>query len=403
MNNDKQKILLLENIHVDAEKYLIDKGFEVEIFPHSLNENELIEKIKGVSLIGIRSKTKITEKVLNHADKLIGIGAFCIGTNQINISACNKKGVAVFNAPYSNTRSVVELVIGNIISLIRKSFDRSLELHNGKWSKTATGSFEIRGKNLGIIGYGNIGSQLSVLAESLGMNVYYFDTEDKLPMGNVKNCKTMNELLKISDFITIHVDGRESNTNLISEKEFKVMKDGAYFLNLSRGFVVNLDSLAENIRNGKIAGASVDVYPNEPKSNKEKFNNILQNLPNTILTPHIGGSTEEAQKNIAQFVSSKFNDFLTTGSTISSVNFPNLQLPAIQNAHRFIHLHQNIPGMLSKLNQILAENNINIESQFLKTNKEIGYVIFDIHKDYDKNIIEKIRSISGSISLRILS
>lgn len=402
-NNNVFKILLLENIHLDAVNYLKNRNFTVKNLSYSPNEDELIEKIKDVSLLGIRSKTKITEKILKHAEKLVGIGAFCIGTNQIDIKSCNKNGIAVFNAPFSNTRSVVELVIGNIISLIRKSFDRSSQLHQGKWNKSAEGSFEIRGKNLGIIGYGNIGSQLSVLAESLGMNVFYFDIADKLPMGNAKSCNSMEELLQISDFITVHVDGRSSNEKLIDKHEFGLMKDGAYFLNMSRGFVVNLEELATNLKIGKLQGASIDVYPNEPKSNGLKFECELQNLPNTILTPHVGGSTEEAQKNIAQFVSSKLTDFLLTGSTISSVNFPNLQLPEFKNAHRFIHLHQNIPGIMSKINSILANNNINIDSQFLKTNKDVGYVISDIYSDYNKEIINKIRSISGTIKLRILS
>ena len=402
-NNDKYKILLLENIHPDAENFLKKRGCQVELLSYSPSENELIERIKDVSLLGIRSKTKITENVLKQANKLLGIGAFCIGTNQIDIKNCNKHGIAIFNAPFSNTRSVVELVIGNIIALIRKSFDKSIQLHQGKWNKSAKGSFEIRGKNLGIIGYGNIGSQLSVLAESLGMNVYYYDIVDKLPMGNTKSCNSIEELLGISDFVTIHVDGRKSNRKLIDQKEFDLMKDGAYFINMSRGFVVNLKALSDNLKSGKLNGASIDVYPDEPKSNNSKFSSELQNLPNTILTPHIGGSTEEAQRNIAQFVSGKLYDFATTGSTISSVNFPNLQLPELKNIHRFIHLHKNIPGILSKINYIFAKNNININSQYLKTNENVGYVIADIYKEYDKKIIENIQSISGTIRLRIIS
>ncbi len=402
-NNEKYKILLTENIHPNAVNFFKKKNYEIENISYSPDKEELIEKLKDVSLLGIRSKTKITKDILKNANKLIGIGAFCIGTNQININSCNDNGIAVFNAPFSNTRSVVELVIGNIIALIRKSFDKSIQLHQGKWNKSASGSFEIRGKNLGIIGYGNIGSQLSVLAESLGMNVYYYDIADKLPMGNAEKCESMKELLQISDFITVHVDGRDGNKKLIDKSEFEMMKNGTYFINMSRGFVVNLDELAENLKNGKLSGASIDVYPNEPKSNSEKFICELQNLPNTILTPHVGGSTEEAQKNIAQFVSTKLYDFLRNGSTISSVNFPNVQLPEFKKAHRFMHLHNNVPGVLSEINNIFAKNNINIDSQYLKTNENIGYVIADIYNNYNSNIVDEIKSISGTIKLRILS
>jgi len=396
------KVLLLENIHPKAEEYFKKKNYEVEIHGSSLDENELISKLQGVSVLGIRSKTHISEKVIQSCPDLEAIGAFCIGTNQINIAACNKAGVAVFNAPFSNTRSVVELAIGNMISLMRKVFDKSRLLHEGKWNKSASNSFEVRGKTLGIIGYGNIGAQLSVLAEALGMRVYFYDIDDKLPMGNAESCNSMEELLEMSDVVTIHVDGRESNNNLISDVDFSSMKDGAIFINLSRGFVVNIESLAEALRSGKIGGAAVDVYPTEPIQKKTEYHTVLQNLPNTILTPHIGGSTEEAQTKIAEFVPTKLHDFMRTGSTMSSVNFPNLQLQRVRDGHRIIHIHENIPGIMAKINSTFAERNINIVSQLLKTNENLGYVITDVKEDYDQYVIDRISTIDYTITVRIL-
>ncbi len=396
------KVLLLENIHEKAEEYFQQKKFDMETVKDSLDEKELTEKIQDVDLLGIRSKTQITDTVLKAADNLKAIGAFCIGTNQIDLDACNQTGIAVFNAPFSNTRSVVELAIGNMISLMRNIFDKSRLLHEGKWYKSAHRSFEVRGKTLGIIGYGNIGSQLSVLAEALGMKVYFYDIEDKLPLGNAEECHSMDEILEMSDVVTIHVDGRESNRNLIDFDEFEKMKDGAIFINLSRGFVVNIDALAENLKSGKIGGCAVDVYPEEPKQKKSAYHTILQNLPNTILTPHIGGSTEEAQKKIAEFVPSKLYDFIRSGSTMSSVNFPNLQLQRIRNGHRILHIHKNIPGIMGKLTGVFAERNINIDSQLLKTNEKLGYVITDVKQNYDEIVIQKLKAIEGTISLRVL-
>lgn len=396
------KVLLLENIHPKAEAFFNKKNYEVEIFGDSLDENELIAKLQGVNVLGIRSKTQITEKVIKNCPELRAIGAFCIGTNQIDIKACNKAGVAVFNAPFSNTRSVVELAIGNMISLMRKVFDKSRLLHEGKWYKSASNSFEIRGKSLGIIGYGNIGAQLSVLAEALGMRVYFYDLEDKLPMGNAENCDSMEELLEISDVVTVHVDGRASNKGLIDTEELNTMKDGAIFINLSRGFVVNIDAFANALKSGKIGGAAVDVYPTEPKQKKTEYHTVLQNMPNTILTPHIGGSTEEAQKKIAEFVPAKLHDFMRTGSTMSSVNFPNLQLQRIRNGHRILHIHENVPGIMGKLNNIFAEKGINIDSQLLKTNENLGYVITDVKQDYNGDVTEKIKKIESTIAVRIL-
>ncbi|MBI4143426.1 phosphoglycerate dehydrogenase, partial [Candidatus Woesearchaeota archaeon] len=396
------KVLLLENIHPDAIALLKKEGLSVETSAKSLDENELIEKIRDVSILGIRSKTDITKRVLDNANRLMAIGAFCIGTNQIDMDECTKKGVVVFNAPYSNTRSVVELVIGEIIMLVRNIFDKSSKMHDGVWDKSAKNSFEIRGKSLGIIGYGNIGSQLSVLAEAFGMNVYYYDVIEKLALGNARKCATLQELLKKSDIITIHVDGNPRNRNLIGEKEFRIMKDGAVFLNISRGFVVDIKALASSIKSGKIKGAAVDVFPYEPKSNSEKFISELRGLPNVILTPHIGGSTEEAQQNIGNFVAQKLIDFINTGSSFSSVNFPNIQLPQLQNAHRLMHIHDNVPGILSQINGALARNSVNIIGQYLKTNEMIGYSITDVSKEYNKKITEELKKIPNTIKFRVL-
>ncbi len=396
------KVLLLENIHPKSEEFFKRNGYEVESLSGSLDENVLSKKIKDVHVLGIRSKTKITSKVLENAENLLAIGAFCIGTNQINIKKCNSKGIVIFNAPFSNTRSVVELAIGNIISLMRGTFDKSSKLHHGMWEKSASRSFEVRGKKLGIIGYGNIGSQLSVLAELLGMKVYFYDIDDKLPLGNAENCSSMEEVLELADVVTVHVDGRPENTNLISQREFDIMKDGAIFINLSRGSIVDINSLAENVKSGKLGGVSVDVYPSEPVSKKTEYSTVLQELPNTILTPHIAGSTEEAQQSIAEFVPAKIYDFIKRGSTVSSVNFPNLQLPLIINGHRLVHIHENVPGIMAKLNNILARHKINIEGQYLKTNQEIGYVITDIKNEYDKNVIGMLENIEHTVRLRLL-
>jgi D-3-phosphoglycerate dehydrogenase / 2-oxoglutarate reductase len=339
---------------------------------------------------------------LEHANRLMAIGAFCIGTNQIDLKAATKKGVAVFNAPFSNTRSVVELAVAEMIMLMRNIVDKSTKMHRGEWDKSAKGSFEVRGKKLGLIGYGNIGTQLSVLAESLGMKVLYYDTEEKLSLGNAVKCKTMNEVLEQADVISLHVDGRKSNANLFGEKEFALMKKGVIFINLSRGHVVDIKALRENIVSGKVAGCAIDVFPYEPVSNDEEFQSELRGLPNTILTPHIGGSTLEAQENIGNFVPAKMMDYINTGSTSISVNFPNLTLPILHDAHRLIHIHHNVPGILAKINQILADHGINIVGQYLKTNELIGYVITDINKEYDKDVITKLRAIDQTIKFRML-
>lgn len=395
-------VLLLENVHPIAVELMKAEGFNVETYAAAMTEEELCEKIKNVSVLGIRSKTNVTEKVLENATRLMAIGAFCIGTNQIDLKAATKKGIAVFNAPFSNTRSVVELAIAEMIMLIRGIVDKSTNMHKGVWDKSAKGSFEVRGKKLGLVGYGNIGSQLSVLAESLGMKVLYYDREEKLALGNATKLKSLKELLEQSDVVSLHVDGRDSNTNLIGEREFSWMKKGVIFMNLSRGHVVDIKALRENIQNGKIGGCSIDVFPYEPVSNNEEFQSELRGLTNTILTPHIGGSTLEAQENIGQFVPAKFMDYINTGSTSNSVNFPNLTLPTLENAHRLIHIHNNVPGILAKINKILAEHEINIVGQYLKTNEQIGYVITDINKEYNKDVIKELRGIEHTIKFRVL-
>ncbi|GIV35963.1 MAG: hypothetical protein KatS3mg032_0342 [Cyclobacteriaceae bacterium] len=395
-------VLLLENIHPVAANILRTDGFTVETLPHALTEEELCRKIENVSVLGIRSKTQVTEKVLQHANRLMAIGAFCIGTNQIDLPAATQKGVAVFNAPFSNTRSVVELALAEMIALMRKLVDKSNKLHQGIWDKSAEGSYEIRGKRLGIVGYGNIGAQLSVLAEALGMRVFYYDVEEKLALGNATKCKSLKELLELSDIVSLHIDGRESNTNLISDREFGWMRQGVIFLNLSRGHVVDIPALRRAIGTGKVAGCAIDVFPHEPTSNNEEFISELRGLPNTILTPHIGGSTREAQENIGMFVPSRIQDYINTGSTSGSVNLPNLALPALENAHRLIHIHENVPGILAQINRILANHNINVVGQYLKTNELIGYVITDIDKEYNKEVIRELRKIEHTIKFRIL-
>ncbi|GAB3260876.1 hypothetical protein GCM10027347_25540 [Larkinella harenae] len=396
------KVLLLENVHPVAVHLFESEGFNVEILKGALDEEELIEKIRDVSILGIRSKTQVTSRVLEHANKLMCIGAFCIGTNQIDLKTCTEKGIAVFNAPYSNTRSVVELAIGEIIMLVRNIVPKSNKMHNGVWDKSANNSFEVRGKKLGLVGYGNIGTQLSVVAEALGMEVYFYDIVDKLALGNARKCKTLDELLAISDFISLHTDGRASNKNLFGAREFSLMKEGVIFLNLSRGHIVDVPALVEAVKSGKVAGAGVDVFPYEPKTNNEEFINELRGLPNVILTPHIGGSTEEAQENIGNFVPSKLLEYINNGSTYGSVNFPELQLPLLKDSHRLLHVHANVPGILAKINAIFAKYHINIHGQYLKTTEQIGYVITDISKDYSEEVVSELRHIDNTIKFRLL-
>ena len=395
------KVLLLENVHTAAFENLSEDGFSVELIKNSLSEDELIEKIKGVHVLGIRSKTQVTQKVLDAADKLLVVGAFCIGTTQIDLESAKKKGVVVFNAPYSNTRSVVELAIGEIIMLMRSVFDRSREIHEGQWQKTAAGSREVRGKNLGIVGYGNIGKQLSVLAEAMGMRVYYYDVDDKLALGNAVKCGTLEDLLNVSDVVTLHIDDNKANKNFIGEREIKQMKKGAMLINLSRGFVVDIDALAEGLKNGHVGGAAVDVYPDEPASNGD-FQTKLQGFPNVILTPHVGGSTEEAQRDIADFVPNKIMDYINSGNTVDAVNFPNIRLPKQNKSHRFLHIHKNVPGIMAKINKVLAQYELNINSQYLSTDNEVGYVITDLDKEYNKEVIKELKKVENTIKFRVL-
>ncbi|MCP4520145.1 MAG: phosphoglycerate dehydrogenase [Cytophagales bacterium] len=398
----KIKILLLENIHPDAAAAFREEGFQVETVVGALDEAELCEKIKDVHVIGIRSKTNITKTALAHANKLMAVGAFCIGTNQIDLEACTEKGVAVFNAPYSNTRSVVELAIGEIIMLMRGIPNKDKGMHEGKWNKSATNSFEVRRKKLGIIGYGNIGAQLSVVAEAMGMEVYFYDVVDKLALGTAKKCSSMKELLQKSDIVSLHVDGRPSNKNFFGKEEFDLMKEGSYFLNLARGPVVEIEALVEALKSGKVIGAGVDVFPTEPKTNKDPFESELIGLDNVILTPHIGGSTAEAQENIGEYVPSKLISYINTGTSYGSVNFPNLQLPKLKDAHRLIHIHLNKPGVLAKINEILAKYNANILGQYLKTVEGMGYVITDIDQRQDQALQEELKGIEGTLKFRIL-
>ncbi|GGG47305.1 hypothetical protein GCM10011414_16240 [Croceivirga lutea] len=395
------KILLLENVHADALENLSNEGFSVELIKHSLPEEELIEKIKGIHVLGIRSKTQVTEKVLDAADKLLAVGAFCIGTTQIALEAAQKKGVVVFNAPYSNTRSVVELAIGEIIMLMRNVFTRSSEIHEGKWFKTALNSSEVRGKNLGIVGYGNIGKQLSVLAEAIGMRVYYYDVSDQLALGNATKCSRLEDLLSISDVVTLHIDDNPANKNFIGERELNQMKDGAMLINLSRGFVVDIPALVTALKSKKLGGAAVDVYPEEPRSNGE-FYTELKGLENVILTPHVGGSTQEAQRDIADFVPNKIMDYINSGNTVDAVNFPNIRLPKQENKHRFLHIHKNVPGIMAKINDCLAKYDLNISGQYLSTSPEVGYVITDVDKDYNKEVTQALKNIENTIKFRVL-
>jgi D-3-phosphoglycerate dehydrogenase len=398
----RRRALLLENVHPGAAELLGEAGFDVETQKKALDEHDLIENLEGVDVLGIRSRTQVTETVLEKCPGLIAVGAFCIGTNQIDLTAATRRGVTVFNAPFSNTRSVVELVIAEIIALTRRLTDKNAEMHAGVWSKSATGAHEVRGRRLGIVGYGNIGSQLSVLGENLGMTVGFYDTADRLALGNARRMRSLEELLHWADVVTLHVDGRPDNRGLFGEAEFSAMRKGALFLNLSRGFVVDHGSLRAHIESGHIAGAAVDVFFEEPAGEDRSFTSRLQGLPNVILTPHIGGSTEEAQADIGQFVAKKLIDFTRHGSTALSVNMPNVDLPTRAGAHGLVHLHRNTPGVLAAINAIFAEHRVNIEGQALATRGEVGYVITDVASDFTEDMISRLAHMDETIRLWVL-
>lgn len=400
---EKIKILLLENISDAAVKKFVDSGYvSVEKLTKALPEDELIKKIKDVHIVGIRSKTNITKPVLEAASKLQAIGCFCIGTNQVDLQAATDFGVAVFNAPYSNTRSVAELVIASSILLIRRVLDKNMAAHQGGWSKDATGSHELRGKTLGIIGYGNIGAQVSILAEAMGMKVIFYDIETKLPLGNASDTKSLKDLLSQADVVTLHVPETAQTKNLINKTNLKYCKKGAIIINYARGEVMDLEDLKNAIVSGQISGAAVDVFPVEPEKNGDPFVSPLQGLPNVLLTPHIGGSTEEAQQNIGDDVSNKLLNFLEKGISWGSHTVPALSLPPQEGTHRILHVHKNVPGVLSQINGQLSNNNINILGQYLKTNDRIGYVVLDVDKELSTQAAELLREVPNTIKVRLL-
>ncbi len=403
LDKDKIKILLLEGVHQSAIDSLNAAGYHnIEYFKTALAESELIEKISEAHFVGIRSRTQLTEKVLSHANKLMVIGCFCIGTNQVNLDAASEKGIVVFNAPFSNTRSVAELVIGQLILLLRGIPEKNAICHRGGWMKSAVGSFETRGKRLGIVGYGSIGTQLSVLAESLGMEVCFFDIVTKLPLGNASQVKSLKELLSTSDVISLHVPETASTKLMIDVEEIAAIKKGAVFINASRGTVVNLEALAESIKAGNISGAAIDVFPVEPKGNAEEFVSPLRGLDNVILTPHVGGSTMEAQENIGVEVADKLIQYSDVGTTTAAVNFPEVALPAQDGYHRLLHVHENRPGILSSINSIFSENNINIAGQYLRTTEKLGYMVMDVAFETSELALEKVKLVEGTVKARVL-
>ena len=400
---DRIKVLFLENISDKAVQYFKQQGYaDVKKVSGALSEEELIKVIKDVHILGIRSKTYISKKVLDSAKKLQAIGCFCIGVNQVDLKACKQKGIAVFNAPYSNTRSVAELVIGASILLIRRILDKNKAAHNGVWNKDAKGSFELRGKTMGIIGYGNIGTQLSVMAEAMGMRVQFFDIETKLPLGNAQTKKSIKEIVSSSDIISLHVPETNQTKNLINKAVIKQFKAGSILVNYARGEVVDLDALAEAIKEKHIAGAAIDVFPVEPEKNGDAFSTPLQGLSNVLLTPHIGGSTEEAQENIGEDVSIKLYQYLERGVSNGSHTIPSLSLPPVDGAHRILHIHKNVPGVLGAINTLLSKNKINIVGQYLKTNDEIGYVVLDVDSKLSKQAMTLLKEVKETIRVRIL-
>lgn len=400
---DKIKILLLENISASAIGAFEAGGYVgIGKIPGALGEKELIAALKGVHILGIRSKTRVTEKVIAEADRLLAVGCFCIGVNQVDLKAATARGVAVFNAPYSNTRSVAELVIGLCVMLIRRVADKNAAAHRGVWLKESSGSYELRGKTLGVVGYGNIGSQVSVMAEAMGMKVVYYDVVPKLPHGNAVQARDLAELLKTSDVVTLHVPGGASTRNMIDERTLAHLRPGAILINYSRGDVVDLDALKKYIDGGVVAGAAVDVFPEEPERSGDPFSTVLQNLPNVILTPHIGGSTEEAQAGIGLDVSTKLVQYLELGASTGSHTVPPVSLPPQEGTHRILHVHRNVPGVLGEINSKLSARGVNILGQYLKTNDEIGYVILDVDTKLSRAALEILREVKGTVKTRVV-
>lgn len=400
---EPQKFLLLESIHPVAHEILAAEGFTVAAAAGALKESELVDRVRGVNVIGLRSKTRITKAVLDAAPDLVAVGAFCIGTNQIDLVHANRLGVPVFNAPFSNTRSVAEMIIAEIVVLARELGDRSREVHSGAWKKSAAASYEVRGKTLGVVGYGHIGRQVGVLAESLGMRVFFYDIAQRLQMGNNHPCSSLDELLGISDFVTLHVPETPLTKNMIAGTQLARMKRGAYLLNASRGTVVDVDALADAIQNGHVAGAAIDVFPEEPETNVESgFVSPLQNLPNVFLTPHVGGSTLEAQQSIGREVSTTLTRFLRSGATTGAVNFPAIELDRSPGRHRVAHVHRNVPGVLRDVNRIVGDLNANIHAQILGTDSEIGYLIMDIDQDVAAPVCAALKALSTTLHARQL-
>ncbi|MDG6895490.1 phosphoglycerate dehydrogenase [Volucribacter amazonae] len=403
LDKAKIKFLLLEGVHQSALDVLQSAGYSnIEYHKKALDAEELKEAIKDAHFVGIRSRTHLTAEVLQHAQKLIAIGCFCIGTNQVDLTAAKQRGIPVFNAPFSNTRSVAELVLGEMLLLMRNIPQSNAEVHRGIWNKSAVGANEVRGKKLGIIGYGHIGSQLSVIAESLGLQVYFYDVENKLPLGNAQQVRTLEELLSISDVVSLHVPENQSTKNLMSAERIAQLKQGSILINAARGTVVDIDALAQALEQGKLRGAAIDVFPKEPASSNEPFESPLRRFDNVILTPHIGGSTAEAQENIGAEVAGKFVKYSDNGSTLSAVNFPEVSLPEHHGTKRLLHIHHNRPGILNQINQIFVEEGINIAAQYLQTEPTIGYVVIDIETTNTDTILQKLRQIEGTIRARVL-
>jgi D-3-phosphoglycerate dehydrogenase len=396
------RALLLENLHPLASSILTEAGIEVESRPGALSEDELVGALDRYDLLGIRSKTEVTARVLDSHPHLVAVGAFCIGTNQIDLEAATRHGIAAFNAPYSNTRSVVELAIANIIAMARRLTERDKALHAGIWDKSSEGSHEVRGRTLGIVGYGNIGSQLSVVAEMLGMQVYFYDTDEKLALGNARRCSSLEELLDAVETVTLHVDGRGGNAGIFGREQIQRMRPRSLFLNLSRGFVVDYEALRDALVAGHVAGAAVDVFPVEPRSRGDAFDSPLRGLPNVILTPHVGGSTEEAQEDIGRFVGTKLRDYVHTGTTTLSVNLPTLTPARNTHAQRIAHIHQNTPGVLAHVNQVLAEHDVNIGGQVLATRGQTGYVVTDTGSGLSSGVLAALRSVPETVRLRVI-